>query len=94
MKRFYENAEKLTYPEADQLVDEYLAEMATQREHTTSVAVLRWSERPNTVHNRKRVHDALRRVCEVTGEKWAGRTVFRIPDDDQSTMTRHTDGEG
>ena len=76
--RFYQDPSKLTFPEADRVVDEYLHEMAAQRKHTTTVAVLRWSEMPNTIHNRNRIHDALSRVCVVTDETWSGRTVFRL----------------
>lgn len=74
---FYSDPEKLDYPAADRLVEEYLRTHA-QRPRTTTVAVLEWSDYPNDQHNRKRVYDALSRVARPTDENWAGRVVFRV----------------
>lgn len=78
MTGFFEDPDKLTYPEADRLVAEYLSENG-ERPRTTSRDVLRWAEVQDTPHNQRRVHDALQRVCEPTDANWAGRTVFEIP---------------
>lgn len=81
---FFEDPEKISYPDADKMVDRYITEMASQRSTTTSVDVIRWADVENNSHNRKRVYDALNRVCEETESNWAGRTVFEIRGDERA----------
>lgn len=79
---FYsDDPDRLDYPEADRVVREYLRRNADTQPQTTSVSVLNRSDYPNDHHNRERVHDALSRLCNPTDDNWAGRTVFKIPDD-------------
>lgn len=77
---FFSDEDKLDYPAADRLVADWL-QRHEQSARTTSVDVLKWSDYPNSHHNRKRVYDALTVVCERTDDNWAGRTVFRVPAD-------------
>lgn len=83
MTGYFDDPDKITYPEADRIVSEYLDEKAGQRSRTTSHTVSQWADLPGNLHNKKRLHDALSRLCEETGDKWAGRTVFRVPRDPQ-----------
>lgn len=76
---FFEDGSKITYPQADRLVAEYIDERGGQRARVTSREVLDFGEVPDTAHNQQRAHDALRRLCEPLEENWAGRTVFRLP---------------
>lgn len=76
---FYDDAAKLAQPEADRLVVRYALAKGAQCNRATSVAVLRWADYPNDHHNRRRVHDALRRYCDPTGETSNGRHVFTLP---------------
>jgi len=80
MSGFYDNPDKLDYPAADRLVRRYIRE-CSDRNQTTSVDVLRWSEYPNDHHNRQRVYDTLGRHAHQTDENWAGRTVFQLPNE-------------
>lgn len=80
---FFDDSSKLTYPQADRLVADYIEERGSMKARVTSRDVLNWSEAPDTVHNKRRVHDALSRPCEPTDANWAGRTVFELPADTQ-----------
>lgn len=79
MTGFYEADDKITYPDADRLVGEYLDERGAERARVTSRDVLEWSEVPDSLHNQRRVHDALKQLCTALESDWAGRTVFRVP---------------
>lgn len=81
MSEFYSDPERITYPEADRIVDEYVAARGAQRARTTSRDVLGYGDVPNNAHNQRRVHDALSRRCEPLEANWAGRTVFQLPND-------------
>lgn len=81
---FFEDGEKITYPDADRLVDSFVDEMGAQKAQATSRDVLEYHEVADTTHNQRRIHDALTRLCEPTDQNWAGRTVFRIPDGDSA----------
>jgi len=81
MSEFFEDSDKITYPDADGIVADYLEERAADRVRVTSRDVLEWSEVPDTSHNQRRIHDALTRLCEPTEANWAGRTVFRVTSD-------------
>lgn len=70
--------ERLSYPEAEELVARYVRLKREQRVQTSSVAVLRWSEYPNSHHNRSRVYAALERICEPTDRSAGGRQIFRF----------------
>lgn len=75
---FYDDPDRLDYPQAERLVRRYLR--GHQRPQVTSVDVLKWSDYPNDRHNRKRVYDTLSRLCIETDSNWAGRTVFQVPE--------------
>jgi hypothetical protein len=78
---FYaDDPDRLSYPEAEGLVQRYL-QRGAQRPRTTSVDVLQWSDYPNDQHNRLRVYEALKALCAGTDDNWAGRTVFEIPEE-------------
>ena len=79
MSGFYEESDKISYPQADRLASDYIDDKAGQRTRTTSKDLLEWADTPDTPHNRQRAHDALERLCQPTGANWAGRTVFRLP---------------
>lgn len=81
MTGFFEDDDKLTYPQADRLVGEYVAEKGEQRAQATSREVLEWAAVPDTAHNQRRVHDALTRLCDPLDANWAGRTVFELPNE-------------
>lgn len=81
MTGFFEDGEKITYPEADRLVDEFIAEMGSQKAQATSRDILEYHEVPDITHNQRRVHDALTQCCVPTEANWAGRTVFELPAD-------------
>lgn len=83
MSPFFEDGSKITYPEADRIVEEYVDERGAQRPRTTSRDVLDWADVPDTPHNQRRVHDALTRLCEPLDVNWAGRTVFRLTADNK-----------
>lgn len=78
---YFDNNDRITYPQADRIVDAYITEMAAQKTRATSRDVLEWSDAPDIASNQKRVHDALSRVCDRTGDHWSGRTVFRLPNE-------------
>lgn len=80
MSDWYDDA-RLTYAEADATVSAYIEAVAATRTQTTSVDVLTWSDTENSHHNRTRVYDALCGVADPTDDNWAGRTVFKLPDD-------------
>lgn len=69
----------ISYPEADQIVEQYLADRGAQKAHMTSRDVLKWQGLDDSRHNQRRIHDALDRVCDRTDSDWAGRTVFQVP---------------
>lgn len=78
---FYDDPDRLSYPEAETLVREYLRK--TQRERTTSVGVLDWSDYPNTHHNRRRVFEELQRYATPMDIQRGGRRLFDIPEEIQ-----------
>lgn len=85
MGEWYDDG-RLTYPEAETLVQTYLTN-ATTRTQTTSVDVLEWRGEENSHHNRLRVYDVLCDLCgPATAENWAGRSVFELPTADDSTQ--------
>lgn len=79
MTAFFEDDSKITFPEADRIVGEYIDARGGERTRTTSRDVLDWAEVPDTPHNQRRIHDGLTRFCEPLDANWAGRTVFRLP---------------
>lgn len=78
---FFEDGDKITYPEADRLVASYIEERGGQTARATSREVLDWADVPDTSHNQRRAHDALSRLCQPLDANWAGRTVFQLPSD-------------
>jgi len=78
---FFDDDSKITYPEADRLVASYVAERGEQTARATSRDILDFADVPDTSHNQRRAQDALTRRCEPLETDWAGRTVFRLPDD-------------
>lgn len=78
---FYDDPERLDFPEADRLVADYIETHQT-RPQATSVDVLDWGDHPNDHHNRQRVYDALCRQAEPSEANWKGRTVFDLPTGD------------
>lgn len=78
MTGFFQSDGRITYPEADRLVEEYLSRASVEKATVTSRDVLRWSDYPDDRANQRRVHDALKRVCEPIGKNWAGRTLFEV----------------
>lgn len=78
---FFGDGDRLSYPEADDLVDRYIEARTGDRDQTTSRDVLQWAGVPVSAHNQTRIHDALTRTCIETDLNWAGRTVFELPAD-------------
>jgi len=78
---FYSDDGRISYPEADRIVTEYIDERAGQKPRTTSRRVLEWADLPDNLHNQRRIHDALSRFCVPLDTDWAGRTVFQLPTD-------------
>ena len=76
---FFDDDRKLSYPEADRLVDRYLDRFDGVRSTTTSTHVLEWGGEARTPHNQRRVFDALSLACEATDDDWRGRIVFELP---------------
>jgi hypothetical protein len=76
---FYSSPDKLSFPQAESLVLDFLWDMGDQKSHVTSVDVLKHSEYPNDAHNRRRVRKALSDACTPTDDHWSGRKVFRVP---------------
>lgn len=81
MSEFFDDESKITYPQADRLVDKFVTARGDQRSRATSQHVLEWADVPDTHHNKHRINDALRRVCQPLDTDWAGRTVFQLPRD-------------
>lgn len=80
-KGFFDDGSKLSYPDADRLVDRYIDAMAGTRVQTTTTHVLEWDGMETSAHNQKRVHDALSQCCVQVDEDWRGRTVFQLTAD-------------
>lgn len=80
-KSYFEADDRITYPEADEIAAAYLDAKGAQRSTVTSRAVLDWADVDDSTANQKRIHDALSLLCEATKKDWAGRTVFKVPDD-------------
>lgn len=78
---YFESEDKLDFPTAERIVRQYLREKHGTRERTTTVDVLSSTEYPNTQHNRERVFGALERYCRPTGDNWAGRMIFEMPEE-------------
>lgn len=78
---FYDDPDRLDYPEADRLVAGYIDAHQT-RPQATSVDVLTWAGYSNDHHNRQRVYDALCQQAQASETNWKGRTVFDLPSGD------------
>lgn len=77
---YYDDPTKITYDEADVLVEEYLGEKEAARSTLTSRDVADHFGVCRSTHNLQRLNDSLDRKCILLRERSPQR--FRIPEEE------------
>lgn len=78
-ERYYADDEKLTFDEAEILVEQYFRR-DVERSVTRVKHVLTESGKPYSNHNQHRVMAVLKRRCEKHNPERSGPTRFKIPE--------------
>lgn len=77
---FYRNDDnKITFDEAEDMVEEYLNDDNRYRSYIKTRDICRHMDIDSSMHNKVRIHDALEEKCEVVRK--SNGTRFRISDD-------------
>lgn len=73
---FYNDSEKITFDEAEQIVHDYITEYKDRRTYVRTKNVCDRMELDGSMHNKIRIHDALEKKCEPI--KKSNGTKFKI----------------
>ena len=73
---FYNDSDKLTFDEAEQIVDEYIIEYKDRRTYVRTKNICERMDIDGSMHNKIRIHDALEQKCEPI--KKSNGTKFKI----------------
>lgn len=89
MSGYYEDDGKLTFDEAEDVVDEWVEEYRGQVTTVTSNQICNSYDIDKTHHNKYRIHECLQMRFPVTNAESATGTRFRV----QSRGTEGSDGK-
>lgn len=73
---FYNDSDKLTFDEAEQIVKDYIREYKDRRTYVRTKNICDRMEIDGSMHNKLRIHDALEKQCKPI--KRSNGTKFKI----------------
>lgn len=79
---FYDDEEKITFDNADVIVDRYLRQYHSRRTFVRTRDICGEMDVKNSMHNKIRIHEALSKQCKEI--KKADGSKFKIPKDYES----------
>lgn len=73
---FYNDDDKLTFDDAERIVDDYIREYKNRRTYVRTKNICNEMDIDGSMHNKLRIHDALEKRCEPI--KRSNGTKFKI----------------
>ena len=79
MTGYYEDSEKLTFDEADRIVNRFLREFDSRKTHVTCKDIISVYEIEMRHHNLIRINKALDKKLETTRESGSRTKQYKMP---------------
>lgn len=81
MSGYYDDEDKLTFDEAECLVEKYVQQYKTRRTHVKGSDIIQWSSYSETMHNRYRISAALEEKLPLERGGGSRTRIYRIEHD-------------
>ena len=75
---FYKDEDKITFDEAEEMVEEFFDEYACKRSYVRTRDICNQLDIESSMHNKHRIHEALKEKCDSSRK--SNGTKFKIPE--------------